>query len=175
MRRVTRSQAGHGADTNTPLSDSPVPTRRGRCQVRSTAAPLIPDTVPADDSPHPVPDPADDLSHLVVPISDLTTSPQMLIEDLPLPPTGLDTDLPVPSANPPLTPTSMLDAVQPETIPAPDLNLEPFVLTSSALEVPSHTEPEPSAPALVRKALKHQGPDVIVYLYVNVQLPAREV
>ena len=87
MRRVTRSQAGHGADKNTPLSDSPVPTRRGRCQVRSTAAPLIPDTVPADDSPHPVPDPADDLSHLVVPISDLTTSP--LIEGLPLPPTGL--------------------------------------------------------------------------------------
>ena len=66
----------------------------------------------------------------------------------------------------------MLDAVQPETISTPEPNL---VLNSSALEVSSHTEPEPSAPALVRKALKHQGPDVIVYLYGHVQLPARDV
>ena len=130
--------------------------------------------MPADDSPHPVPDPADDLSHLVVPISDLATSPQKLIEDLPLPPTGLDTDLPVPSANPPLTPTSMLDAVQPETIPPNDPNLEPLVLTSSALGVPSHTEPELSTPKLVRKALKHHEPDAVVYLYVDVKLQARE-
>ena len=91
----------------------------------------------------------------------------MLIEYLPLPPTGLVTDLLVPSANPPLTPTSMLDAVQPETISTPEPNL---VLNSSALEVSSHTEPEPSAPALVRKAPKHQDPDAVVYPFVDVQL-----
>ena len=65
----------------------------------------------------------------------------------------------------------MLDAVQPETISTPEPNL---VLNSSALEVSSHTEPEPSAPALVRKAPKHQDPDAVVYLYVDVQLQARE-
>ena len=91
----------------------------------------------------------------------------MLIEYLPLPPTGLVTALLVPSANPPLTPTSMLDAVQPETISTPEPNL---VLNSSALEVSSHTEPEPSAPALVRKAPKHQDPDAVVYPFVDVQL-----
>ena len=152
MRRVTRSQAGHGADKNTPLSDSPVPTRRGRCQVRSTAAPLIPDTVPADDSPHPVPDPADDLSHLVVPISDLATSPQKLIEDLPLPPTGLDTDLPVLSAKPPLALTSTPDAV------------EPLVPTSSALEAPSHTESEPPASGKTSPHNLEQLEKIISYL-----------
>ena len=61
----------------------------------------------------------------------------------------------------------MLDAVQPETISTPEPNL---VLNSSALEVSSHTEPEPSAPALVRKAPKHQDPDAVVYPFVDVQL-----
>ena len=73
----------------------------------------------------------------------------------------------MPSANLPLIPTSMLDAVQPETISTPEPNL---VLNSSALEVSSHTEPEPSAPALVRKAPKHQDPDAVVYPFVDVQL-----
>ena len=76
MRRVTRSQAGHGADKNTPLSDSPVSARRGQSQVRSVAVPPVSDNIPADNPPHSVPDPvpADDPPHLTISVSDLTMS-----------------------------------------------------------------------------------------------------